>query len=337
MMKTRLYLITGFLGSGKTTLLSRMLSTPEAGRVGVIVNDFGKLGCDSEILRTFETKGVLIKELVNGQIFCSCLSPSFIQSVAAFKDLGLDRLIVEASGLAKPSSLYEILAGIDRVTDGAFEYQGMICIVDASRYLQLSRNVNAIDEQILFSDAVLINKVDLVSDEVVSAVERSIKDINPDAVMVRSSYCLLNGDVIQETERLLETRKQSRCPACEAYSLETVPQQAAFAAGSYAGWGVSGRPVPYTIIPESLVAMDRLRAFLSEIAPKTYRMKGYLKTDEGLCYIDGIGESVIVSPQQDGEVKTLGLTIISRIGKSLGTMLHERWNALVGEPSWQLY
>jgi hypothetical protein len=83
--------------------------------------------------------------------------------------------------------------------------------------------------------------------------------------------------------------------------------------------------------------MDRLRAFLSEIAPKTYRMKGYLKTDEGLCYIDGIGESVIVSPQQDGEGKTLGITIISRIGKSLGTMLHERWNALVGEPSWQLY
>lgn len=319
-METRIYLITGFLGSGKTTLLSRILSSKGAGKTGVIVNDFGKLGSDAAVLRTFEKQGVAIKELVNGQIFCSCLSPSFIQNVAAFKDMGLDHLIVEASGLAKPSSLHEILAGIDRVTGGGFDYRGMICVIDAPRYLKLSQNVNAINEQIVFSDVIIVNKSDLASEGTLTAVERSVRELNGAAVTLRASYCALEGEVLPEIDRLLDARDRRSCPACENL------------AQAYAGWGTPGRPIPYTILPESEVGIDGLREFLSAVGPKTYRIKGYLKTDQGLCYVDGIGESVIVTPQPDSEAGSQGLTLISRIGKALGGIILDQWSRAVRIP-----
>ncbi|MDD3824028.1 MAG: GTP-binding protein, partial [Sphaerochaetaceae bacterium] len=102
----RLYVLTGFLGSGKTSVINSLLGHLTEQRVGLIVNDFGPIVVDSALVASPDSV-VVTKSLSGGQIFCSCLSGKFVDSVEAMLPLGPDMIIVEASGLAKPAPLLE--------------------------------------------------------------------------------------------------------------------------------------------------------------------------------------------------------------------------------------
>ncbi|MCG8566209.1 MAG: hypothetical protein MI747_14125, partial [Desulfobacterales bacterium] len=99
--------LTGFLGTGKTTLLNSLLSKYRGMKIGVIVNDFGDMDVDAGLIDASALAGE-VQELKSGQIFCSCLSGSFVESVLAYREIKPDLLIVECSGLAKPSGLKDI-------------------------------------------------------------------------------------------------------------------------------------------------------------------------------------------------------------------------------------
>ena len=113
-----LILISGFLGSGKTSFLNYLFETFPDRKFGVIINDFGALSIDAAEVK--HPDGSIINELNNGQIFCSCLSGSFVKSVSAYAGTGIDYLLVEASGLAKPSPLMEIIEAIKKINGNIF-------------------------------------------------------------------------------------------------------------------------------------------------------------------------------------------------------------------------
>ena len=97
--KTQLYVLTGFLGSGKTTILLKLLDSLKGKKVGIIQNEFGKLGIDGTILRNDDIQMV---EINRGSIFCSCLKLSFVQALAEMAEHEFDYLFVESSGLGDP-------------------------------------------------------------------------------------------------------------------------------------------------------------------------------------------------------------------------------------------
>ena len=130
--KTKLYVLTGFLGSGKTTVLLRLLEALKGKRVGVIQNEFGKLGIDGTILRNDDIQMV---EINRGSIFCSCLKLSFVQALAEMAQQDFDYLFVESSGLGDPSNVEEILEAAKALAGDRYSFQGAICLVDSVNFL----------------------------------------------------------------------------------------------------------------------------------------------------------------------------------------------------------
>ena len=99
---TKLYVLTGFLGSGKTTVLLKILERLEGHRIGIIQNEFGKLGIDGNILRNDDIQMV---EINRGSIFCSCLKLNFVNALSEMAQKDFEYLFVESSGLGDPSNV----------------------------------------------------------------------------------------------------------------------------------------------------------------------------------------------------------------------------------------
>ena len=95
MTQKKLYVLTGFLGAGKTSLLLHLLNNISNEKIGIIQNEFGKLGIDGEIIHR---NGIEMTGINRGSIFCSCLKLSFVQALAEMGKLDLDTVFVESSG-----------------------------------------------------------------------------------------------------------------------------------------------------------------------------------------------------------------------------------------------
>lgn len=150
--KIELYLVSGFLGAGKTTFLQNVLDNENnADRIGVIVNEFGSIGIDGKIIQTGDIKLV---EINNGSIFCACLKDGFVKTLAAFLEQPIDKLYIEASGMADPSNIEQLLSEIEPLvqkkynTERRYNYKGCICIVDAAHYSELSQSLVSMVAQI---------------------------------------------------------------------------------------------------------------------------------------------------------------------------------------------
>lgn len=281
-------LVSGFLGSGKTTFLNKLFNSFPSLKFGIIINDFGELGVDASLIK--KTAGSVVTELNNGQIFCSCLAGSFIKAVSAYAEIDIDYLLVETSGLAKPSPLLEIIEEIKKLNGERFSYHGMISLVDSGNYLKLSTVLKAVDEQISYSDIVLLNKIDTTDAETLTRAEMKILSINPDAEVIRTEYGHMAVEVFLGLKEKSEISGPDR---------------------RYAGWGEPGRPVPLVFKNENAIRLDELKTFIDSVEKDAYRMKGLLQTDEGLVYVDStVGGSRIkigaeVATQAEGLVVIL--------------------------------
>jgi G3E family GTPase len=169
--------LTGFLGSGKTTLLQHLLSAEHGLNIGVVVNDYGDINIDSQLVAD-QTDDRL--ELTNGCICCTLDTMELDEAIAQFAYPGsrVDYVVIEASGLAEPSELATTL----RRAAGDHAYlDGIVGVIDAAN-LQLPAEPDSIaHQQIQFSDFALINKVDMVAPPQVQRIERTIRQINPRA------------------------------------------------------------------------------------------------------------------------------------------------------------
>jgi G3E family GTPase len=261
--RTPLFLISGFLGAGKTTFINNLFDSYPDKKFGIIVNDFGEIGIDASIIKNQDR--TVIKELNNGQIFCSCLAGSFIETVAAYSEVDIDFLLVETSGLAKPSPLLDIISAVKEQNGDKFEYRGMISLVDTGTYLELSKVLNAVDEQIHYSDLILMNKIDMTDARTAKSSEMKILSINPSVRVIRTEYGRVPENILESME--------------EKTVIESADRR-------YAGWGDTGRPVPLYFksdVPVSRMVVD---GFIDETAKNAFRIKGGILTDDGVVFVD---------------------------------------------------
>ena len=308
-----MYIIIGFLGSGKTSMLNNLLEQHGWENVGVIVNEFGSLDIDSSLITS--DSDIIKTELSGGQIFCSCLSGSFVDTIGKYADLPIQALFVEASGLAKPNPLLEIMEWAERTSNHAFEYQGMICIIDAERYHALSQALMTLKEQIVYSDLFIINKCDLVSEEELSSLEQELNAMKPEVDIVKTTYGKVPAELVKHLKH-------------NADVLHTYDQEL------YKGWGKQGRPVPLRLTPEKPVAFDALDAFMKAYGSEAFRMKGYLETEEhGLILANGVGTHIEYDLDLPHDVrKTLqpGLVVIVPGNSMLKVSLGTHWRTQTG-------
>lgn len=129
--KTKLYVLSGFLGSGKTTILLKLLEALKGKRIGIIQNEFGKLGIDGTILRNDD---IQMTEINRGSIFCSCLKLSFVHALMEMAAQNFEYLFVEGSGWGDPSNLEEILKAVQAGAGDRYELMGTLCLVDSVNF-----------------------------------------------------------------------------------------------------------------------------------------------------------------------------------------------------------
>ncbi len=181
-------IVSGFLGAGKTTFINEFIQQQqkfENRKFAVLVNEFGDLSIDAEIIRKDSLE---IIEIPSGCICCS-LNASLPEAIdMVYEKIKPDVLLVEPSGVASPMNVLEAIERSKFAEN--FRMKAVICVVNASTFSDFIDDFGKFYvEQIRTADVVLINKADLVSDEEMREIEKEISKINPYAIAVRTQYC----------------------------------------------------------------------------------------------------------------------------------------------------
>jgi G3E family GTPase len=184
--------VTGFLGAGKSTLLNNILAQTSSNRFAIIVNEFGDIGIDGELLNIGDEELI---ELSSGCI-CCVVRGDLIRGLRDLlnRNSDLDGIIIETTGLANPSPVIQTLM-IDQVIGAHCRLDSIICVVDAVNIeSQLAHSKDA-SEQITFSDHIIINKSAETSLGV-NKIEAIVKELNPFARITKTNRSKISIDRI---------------------------------------------------------------------------------------------------------------------------------------------
>jgi G3E family GTPase len=180
--------LTGYLGAGKTTLLNRVLTEQHGKKYAVIVNEFGELGIDNDLVVDAEEE---VFEMNNGCICCTVRGDLIRIIEGLMKRKGrFDAILIETTGLADPAPVAQTFFVDDDVRSRT-RLDSIITVVDAKNFLQRLEDSHEAAEQVAFADIVLLNKVDLVSAEEVARVEARIRAMNPMARLHKTDHCAM--------------------------------------------------------------------------------------------------------------------------------------------------
>ena len=311
-----LILFTGFLGSGKTTVLNDALTQLRDRRVAVVVNEWGKLPVDGALLK--DPAGLGIVEVAGGQIFCSCVSGSFLSALDKLLGLGAEMILVETSGLAKPATLGELAAEAEKRSGGRLQYRGLVCVVDALRFSRLRSVALAVNEQAHFADRFVITKADLASESALQETVAILQSLRPGTPLVqRRGYAV-------DLDKILPSLEEEGTTVKPLEPLDT----------QWIGWGLGGRPSTDSILPAGGVEKSRLELFLQRLSPETFRIKGFVYTpaDTEPLLVDCVEETINLKPWTRGqnEAPHSGLAIIWKKRAPSREKLLELWTSITG-------
>ena len=176
--------LTGYLGAGKTTLLNRILTGEHGKRYAVIVNEFGELGIDNDLVVDTDEE---VFEMNNGCICCTVRGDLIRIIGGLMKRRGrFDGIIVETTGLADPAPVAQTFFA-DEDVKRATKLDAIVTVVDALNLPARLADSKEASEQIAFADIIVLNKMDLVTEAEADALERRIRAINPYAEIRRST------------------------------------------------------------------------------------------------------------------------------------------------------
>ena len=253
-------LVTGFLGSGKTTLLKRFLSAYSGSKkIGIIQNEFAAGNVDGKELQQ-TGKSFEILEIKKGSVFCVCLLSDFQKSLTEFIDqINPDLIILEATGLADPIAIGQILQAPDL---SSLTYLDQVwCVIDSTNFLQMEKTMTRIQHQVRVAGTVIVNKTDLLSDNL-ELIEARINELNPFAEIIATSYCGLD---------LEQHFLQKKIPTAIIHQKEIE----SISPGE--------RPdiMSKVIRTHRKYSIKQLDQIVKGIAPKTLRLKGFVNLNDG--------------------------------------------------------
>ena len=187
MAQTPVTVLTGYLGAGKTTLLNRILSEDHGKRYAVIVNEFGEIGIDNDLIVGSDEE---VYEMNNGCVCCT-VRGDLIRVVQGLvkrqgaSGKGFDAIVIETTGLADPAPVAQTFFMDDDVRSKT-RLDSVTTVVDAKHVLLRLEDSREAREQIAFADQIVLNKTDLVSPEELVGIETRLRRINPLAPIHRA-------------------------------------------------------------------------------------------------------------------------------------------------------
>jgi G3E family GTPase len=175
--------LTGYLGAGKTTLLNRILSEPHGKKYAVIVNEFGQIGIDNELVVGADEE---VFEMNNGCICCTVRGDLIRIIEGLMRRKGkFDAIIVETTGLADPAPVAQTFF-VDENVGRKTKLDAVVTVADAKWLKDRLKDAPEAKNQLAFADVILVNKTDLVNDAELREVEARIRGINPYAKLHRT-------------------------------------------------------------------------------------------------------------------------------------------------------
>ncbi|WP_027526754.1 GTP-binding protein [Bradyrhizobium sp. Ec3.3] len=252
-MPVPVLLVAGFLGAGKTTVVNHLLAHAEGRRIAAVVNDFGAINIDAELI-TGAADGVV--SLANGCICCS-LEGDLLRTLAVLlrRDPRPDVIVIETSGVADPADVVRNL--MDPLIFREAPLETVLCVVDATMQVAMLDDA-LLRSQLRAADVIALSKVDLSDAAGATQMRDAIRAMRPAAVRVDAVHGEVPAALLfsPDVDRALVPREPGpKRPAAERF--ETM------------SW-MSDRPV----------SLPRLQAAIGRIAPKLARAKGLFETVE---------------------------------------------------------
>jgi len=191
--KTPVTVLTGYLGAGKTTLLNRILSEDHGKKYAVIVNEFGEVGIDNDLIVGADEE---VFEMNNGCVCCTVRGDLIrvVQGLMKRKG-GFDAIIVETTGLADPGPVAQTFF-VDEDVRAKTQLDSVTTVVDAKHLMLRLADSKEAAEQIAFADQIILNKTDLVTETELAEVERAIRRLNPLAPIHRAERSNVPLDLV---------------------------------------------------------------------------------------------------------------------------------------------
>ncbi|MDA1073734.1 MAG: GTP-binding protein [Proteobacteria bacterium] len=244
--------IGGYLGAGKTTLINHLLKHADAARLGLIVNDFGAINIDADLIESADDRKI---SLTNGCVCCG-LSSGIEDALDEILATGPDHILLEASGVADVAVLtrYGYLQGL--------RPNGLIVLADAETVRRKADDkyvAQSVRRQFKAADLIILNKIDLVEGDL-DALAEWLRDLAPQASVVPTSRCNL------PVELVLGARTESEI------SKPTVSDDPDHRHASYISWSYETGQV---------TTLGNLQAFLDALPFQVLRLKGYVCLNDG--------------------------------------------------------
>ncbi len=249
--------VAGFLGAGKTTLVNHILNGDHGLKIAVVVNDFGSINIDAELISDV---GEGMVSLANGCI-CCVIRSDLISAVLKLADRPErpDHIVIESSGVADPASVERAFM-VPEIWSSV-QFEGVISLVDADQSLALAAEHGSLaEQQVRGGDLIIVNKVDLATDEQLAAVRAWIQKIKPGAEILEADHCLL------PIELLLGSLKGDRLTGLPVSIENSESHGHAFESWSYE----SQQPLQLYLFQE----------LLKHLPPTLLRAKGFLFTTD---------------------------------------------------------
>ncbi|OXU14672.1 CobW family GTP-binding protein [Sedimentisphaera salicampi] len=258
-MAVSVYVLTGYLGAGKTTALNSILKSEQFRdkRISLIINEFGRIGVDGKLI---ENRSFPIYEINKGSVFCVCTKTDFIKTVSQIREQGdTDVLIIEATGIAESCDIESFMN--EPVFRKGFEIKANVCLVDAANFTKIAPFLKPAVSQVQYADLINITKTDIADENEIAAVKKLVRNYNPQAEISAGVYGRGLAEDIMQTKRI---ERESA--------------------------GISMKPpedvIAVSFSPEGDADREEFLSLLKTLEDKILRLKGYLKFEGQLEYIE---------------------------------------------------
>lgn len=288
--KLPVLVLSGFLGAGKTTLLKHILANRGESKFALIVNDMSEVNIDARLIAASESHLSVVEEklveMSNGCICCTLREDLLMEVSRLATEQKYDYLIIESTGISEPMPVAETFAFSDqngKTLSDVAQLDCMVTVVDAfnllknlqetdslkARSMQLNENdertvTDLLIDQIEFANVIIMNKCDMVDKTEQKRLRKLLKELNPDARIIKSEHGRVPLDSIMSTE-LFQFDRAAEAPGWMKHMLGTRTAESE-------EYGISS----FVYRARRPFHPERLRDFLSEEWPGVIRSKGFL-------------------------------------------------------------